>query len=269
MTDRLPVALCALICCLPAWSAPVDEARLAALEQEPGSWLTHGRNYAETRESQLTGINTDNVSRLGLAWYFEPGTKRGLEATPLMIDGVLFTTGTWSRVYALDARTGALLWTFDPQVPRAWGQNACCDVVNRGVAAWGDNVYVGTIDGRLVALNRETGAPVWETLTIDPQRPYTITGAPRVVKGKVIIGNGGSEYGVRGYVSAYDAGTGALSWRFLHRAGQSRRAVRERRHGHGRPHLVGRPLVGGGRRRHGLGFHGLRPGAGSALHRRG
>ncbi len=214
MTDRLLAALCVLFCSVAAWSAPVDEARLAALDQEPGSWLVHGRNPAETRESPLAGINTENVNRLGLAWYFEPGTKRGLEATPLMIDGVLYTTGTWSRVYALNARTGELLWTFDPQVPRAWGQKACCDVVNRGVAAWGDRVYVGTIDGRLIALNRETGEPVWETLTIDPERPYTITGAPRVVKGNVIIGNGGSEYGVRGYVSAYDAGTGALSWRF-------------------------------------------------------
>ena len=214
MIERPIAALCALLCCLPAWAAPLDEARMAALESEPGSWLTHGRNYAETRESPLTGIDVENVSRLGLAWQFEPGTKRGLEATPLVIDGVLFTTGTWSRVYALDAVTGRLLWSFDPQVPRAWGINACCDVVNRGVAAWGDNVYVGTIDGRLVALDRETGELVWETLTIDPERPYTITGAPRVVKGNVIIGNGGSEYGVRGYVSAYDAATGALNWRF-------------------------------------------------------
>jgi len=212
--NRIFTALCALICFAPAWSAPVDEDRLTTPDAEPGSWLTYGRSYAETRESPLSRINADNVHRLGLAWYLETGTKRGLEATPLVIDGVMFTTGTWSRVYALDAKTGDLLWAFDPQVPRAWGINACCDVVNRGVAAWGERIFVGTIDGRLIALDRRSGTVAWETLTIDGQRPYTITGAPRVVKGNVLIGNGGSEYGVRGYVSAYDADTGALNWRF-------------------------------------------------------
>ena len=204
-------ALCAVRCAL---GAAVDHERIVAADAATDDWLTHGRNYAETRESPLRQITVDNVRRLGLAWYFDTGTKRGLEATPLVVDGVIFTTGSWSRVYALDAGSGRLLWEHDPQVPRAWGVNACCDVVNRGVAAWGDKVFVGTIDGRLVALDRASGKVVWETLTIDPARPYTITGAPRVVKGNVIIGNGGSEYGVRGYVSAYDAGTGELNWRF-------------------------------------------------------
>ncbi|HEY5645167.1 MAG TPA: PQQ-dependent dehydrogenase, methanol/ethanol family [Pseudomonadales bacterium] len=190
----------------------MDEARIRS--GDPGDWPSHGLNYAESRESPLTLIDVGNVHRLGLAWSYDLGTKRGLEATPLVIDGVLYVTGTWSVVYALDAANGELLWTYDPRVPRAWGVNACCDVVNRGVAAWADNVYVGTLDGRLVALDRATGRLVWETLTIDRSRPYTITGAPRVVKGRVIIGNGGSEYGVRGYVSAYDAATGRLDWRF-------------------------------------------------------
>jgi PQQ-dependent dehydrogenase (methanol/ethanol family) len=209
---------CLLLVCLalPWWvlAAPVDHARISGADGEPGSWVTHGRNYAETRESPLTRITPDNVHELGLAWQFEFGSRRGLEATPLVVDGVLYTTGTWSRVYALDAASGRLLWEHDPEVPRAWGVNACCDVVNRGVAIWGDRVFVGTLDGRLVALDRATGEVAWEALTIDRSRPYTITGAPRVVKGNVIIGNGGSEYGVRGYVSAYDAQTGTLNWRF-------------------------------------------------------
>jgi PQQ-dependent dehydrogenase (methanol/ethanol family) len=154
------------------------------------------------------------VSDLGLAWAFDTGTRRGLEASPIVINGVMFTTGDWSRVFANNALTGELIWKYDPQVDRAWGANACCDVVNRGVAVEGDKVILGTLDGRLVALNIETGEPVWEVLTIDKSKPYTITGAPRVVHNTVVIGNGGAEYGVRGYVSAYDVETGEMRWRF-------------------------------------------------------
>ncbi|MBO6557278.1 MAG: PQQ-dependent dehydrogenase, methanol/ethanol family [Pseudomonadales bacterium] len=195
--------------------ASVSGERIIEADNEPGSWLTHGRNYAEDRMSPLTQINKDNIKDLGLAWYFDTGTTRGLEASPLVIDGVIYTTGSWSKVFANDARTGEELWSYDPEVPRAWGVNACCDVVNRGVAAWENSIFVGTIDGRLVSLNKETGAVEWDVLTIDKERPYTITGAPRVVNGKVLIGNGGAEYGVRGYLSGYDARTGDLSWRFF------------------------------------------------------
>ncbi len=192
----------------------VGHEELVGVDSNPGEWLTHGRSYREERQSPLTQITTDNVANLGLAWYFDTGTRRGLEASPLVIDGVIYSTGSWSKVFANDAAGGDLLWQYDPQVPRAWGANACCDVVNRGVAAWGDKLYVGTLDGRLIALDRDSGEVVWETLTIDPARPYTITGAPRIIKGNVIIGNGGAEYGVRGYVSAYDAANGSLNWRF-------------------------------------------------------
>src|SRR5699024_4342029 len=130
------------------------------------------------------------------------------EATPLVIDGVIYFTSAWSKAFALDARTGEELWRFDPEVPGETAQHACCDVVNRGLGAWGDNVYLGTLDGRLIALDRQTGEPVWSVQTTDPDMRYTITGAPRVIKGKVMIGNGGAELGVRGYVSAYDAETG-------------------------------------------------------------
>ncbi|MFT7220086.1 MAG: quinohemoprotein ethanol dehydrogenase [Candidatus Azotimanducaceae bacterium] len=195
--------------------ASVDGARIESADDQPGNWLTHGRTYSEQRLSLLTQINEQNVNQLGLDWYFDTGTTRGLEASPLVFDGMLYTTGSWSKVFALDARTGELKWSFDPEVPRAWGANACCDVVNRGVAAWGDQIFVGTIDGRLIALDSETGEVNWDVVTIDTDRPYTITGAPRVVNGKVIIGNGGAEYGVRGYLSGYDVQSGELAWRFF------------------------------------------------------
>ena len=192
----------------------VDEARIIGADTEPGSWLAHGRTYGEQRFSPLDSINADTVGKLGLAWYADLGTRRGLEATPIVVDGVIYTTGDWSRVYAIDAASGKTIWAYDPKVPREWGVNACCDVVNRGAAVWKGRVYVGTIDGRLIALDAATGTLAWETLTIDRTKPYSITGAPRIVKDKVIIGNGGAEYGVRGYVSAYDANTGQMVWRF-------------------------------------------------------
>jgi quinohemoprotein ethanol dehydrogenase len=195
-------------------SADVNESRIINADREPGNWMTYGRTYDEQRYSPLNQINDHNVAQLGLAWYFDLDTRRGQEATPVVVDGVMYFTAAWSKVYALNAATGHLLWSFDPKVPGEWAVNACCDVVNRGVAAWKGKVFFGTLDGRLIALDAATGQPVWETLTIDRNFRYTITGAPRVAKGKVIIGNGGGEFGVRGYVSAYDAETGKLAWRF-------------------------------------------------------
>ncbi len=191
----------------------IDDAALREANSRKGDWITHGRTYDERRFSPLDQINLTSVKRLALAWFFDAQTTRGLEATPLVVDGVLYTTGNWSVVYALDARTGKQIWRHDPQVPRQHGSKACCDVVNRGVAIYRGKVFAGTLDGRLVALDARTGSPVWEVATVDPAREYTITGAPRVIKGKVVIGNGGAEYGVRGYVSAYDAETGRRIWR--------------------------------------------------------
>ena len=192
----------------------IDAARAAAAESETEDWILHGRTYSEQRHSPLAQITRENVGDLGLAWTFDLGSTRGIEATPIVVDGVMYVSSEWSQVFALEAATGKLLWQYDPQVPRDWGRHACCDVVNRGVAVWEGAVFVGTIDGRLVSLDAATGRPSWEVLTIDPSKPYTITGAPRVAKGLVFIGNGGAEKGVRGYVGAYDAKTGALRWRF-------------------------------------------------------
>ncbi len=192
----------------------VDSARVAHADDEAGEWLVHGRTTSEQRHSPLTSIDRANVKTLGVAWSFDLGSTRGVEATPLVVDGVMYVTASWSVVFALDAATGKQLWKYDPQVPGEWARHACCDVVNRGVAVWEGSVFVGTLDGRLVSLDAATGALNWEVLTIDRTRPYTITGAPRVVKGKVVIGNGGAELGVRGYVTAYDAKTGAQLWRF-------------------------------------------------------
>jgi PQQ-dependent dehydrogenase (methanol/ethanol family) len=195
--------------------APVDGARIANADAEPGNWLTYGRTYSEQRFSPLTKINAANAKQLGLAWFADLDTNRGQEATPLVIDGVMYVSTAWSLVKAYDARTGRLLWAYDPQVKRELGLNACCDVGNRGVAAWNHKIYVGAYDGRLVALDEATGKPVWSTMTVDAGKPYTITQAPRVIKGRVIIGNSGGEYGARGYISAYDVETGKLAWRFF------------------------------------------------------
>jgi len=175
----------------------------AGLADDRSDWSAYGRTANEQRFSPLEQINTTTVKRLGLAWTQTLEHERGVETTPLVIDGVMYLTGAWSVVYAFDAARGTPLWTFDPAVDRKSAAKACCGVVNRGLAASGGRLYAGTLDGRLVALDAKTGKTLWSAQTlIDTTRPYTITGAPRVVKGKVLIGNGGADMGVRGYVSA-------------------------------------------------------------------
>jgi alcohol dehydrogenase (cytochrome c)/quinohemoprotein ethanol dehydrogenase len=197
----------------PSSVANVDAARLS--DPDPRNWMSYGRTYSEQRFSPLARIDASNAAQLGLVWFADFDTNRGQEATPLVIDGVLYVSTAWSMVRAFDAKTGRSLWSYDPKVPRALGVRGCCDVVNRGVAAWQGKIYLGTFDGRLIALDAATGKPVWTVMTVDPSKSYTITMAPRIVKGRVLIGNGGNEFGVRGYLSAYDAATGALTWRFF------------------------------------------------------
>ena len=199
---------------MPEAAAAIDDARLRSAADDGANWLMYGRTYDEHRFSPLDQIDEETVGNLGLAWSRELDTTRGLEATPLAYDGVLYTTGSWSVVYAIDARTGEPRWTYDPQVPRARvAYFVCCDVVNRGVALYRGKVYVATLDGRLIALDAETGQPVWSATTVDTGKAYAITGYPRIANGKVLIGNAGAEFGVRGYVSAYDAESGEMVWR--------------------------------------------------------
>jgi len=177
-------------------------------------WASPAFNYAETRHSPLTQINDKNVGQLGIAWYADMPDARGHESTPVEVGGNLYVTGPWSKVFAFEAKTGKPLWQFDPGVDKARGVKACCDVVNRGVAFWKGRVFVGTIDGRLIALDAKTGQELWSAQTLDPKSNGIITGFPRVVKDLVIIGNGGAEFGKRGYVTAYHADSGKQAWRF-------------------------------------------------------
>ncbi|MDR2299811.1 MAG: PQQ-dependent dehydrogenase, methanol/ethanol family [Comamonas sp.] len=194
----------------------VDGAYIRANTARTPDWPTTGVDYAETRYSRLDQINAANVKDLGLAWSYNLESTRGVEATPVVVDGIMYVTASWSVVHAIDTRTGNKIWTYDPQIDRSTGFKGCCDVVNRGVALWKGKVFVGAWDGRLIALDAATGKEVWHKNTFEGQKgSLTITGAPRVFKGKVIIGNGGAEYGVRGYITAYDAETGEQKWRWF------------------------------------------------------
>jgi quinohemoprotein ethanol dehydrogenase len=193
----------------------VTDERLRHADQDPGNWLTHGGNWQELRYSRLTAINASNVAALKPAWSVEFDTNRGQEATPLVVDGVMYVSTAWSKVYALDAATGRQLWFYDPKVPGPTGAHACCDVVNRGVAVYEGNVYIATLDGRLIALNAVSGKPVWSVRMFEyPSRRYSSTGAPRAARGKIFVGNAGADLGGRGFVTAYDARSGRRVWRF-------------------------------------------------------
>ena len=191
-----------------------------AIDNPGKNWLNYGRDYSEQRFSPLDKINDDNIQELNLSWSYRFPTARGLEATPLVHEGVIYVTTAWSNVYALDAKNGNALWTFDSKVSKAHLAKTCCGPVNRGVALWQGTkddqlqVFVGALDGRLIAIDAKTGKVNWSVQTTPIESNYSVTGAPRVLKGMVIIGNGGAELGVRGYISAYDALTGNLKWRF-------------------------------------------------------
>ncbi|HSV52755.1 MAG TPA: PQQ-dependent dehydrogenase, methanol/ethanol family [Burkholderiaceae bacterium] len=201
---------------IAAATKKVDGAFMRANAATTADWPSYGLDYAETRFSKLKQIDTANAKELGLVWSYNLESTRGVEATPLVVDGIMYVTASWSVVHAVDVRTGQRIWSYDPKVPREGGFKGCCDVVNRGVALHQGKVFVASYDGRLIALDAATGKVAWEKDTIiDRKFSYTITGAPRVFKGKVIIGNGGAEYGVRGYITAYDASTGDQKWRWF------------------------------------------------------
>ena len=202
----------------PGW---VNDQRIVDSPlSEPGSWLTYGQNYKEQRFSQLSQITPENVDELGLAWSRQIGDyNMRMQGTPLVVDGVMYVTNGWSVVYALDAATGTEIWRYDPEVDRSYMRLACCGPAhNRGVAIYEGKVYVGTFDGRLVAIDKTTGEEIWDVDTWIPAGlgRFNITGAPRAAAGKVYIGQGSSESGRRrGYVTAYNADTGEVDWRFF------------------------------------------------------
>ena len=185
-----------------------------------GEWLSHGRTYQEQRFSPLDSVNRNNVDELDLVWSFKFDTARGMEATPIVHDGVIYVSTGWSHVHAIDARSGEELWHYDAKIPKAQLAKTCCGPVNRGVAIWQEDsdsplqVFFGALDGRLIALDAATGMENWSVQSTPTDGNYSVTGAPRIVKGMIIIGNGGAELGVRGYVSAYDVTTGEMKWRF-------------------------------------------------------
>lgn len=197
----------------------LDKHRL--MNRAEKDWLTLGGNFQQQYYSPLDLINVENVQELGFAWEYDARSPigrvpRGLEATPIVVDGIMYTSGAWGFVYAIDAETGKEIWRYKPEIDASYARRACCDVVNRGVAVWEDKVYVGTLDGYLVCLNAKNGNEIWKKDTFtDRTKAYTITGPPQVAKNIVMIGNSGGEYGVRGYITAYDNKTGEQKWRFF------------------------------------------------------
>jgi quinohemoprotein ethanol dehydrogenase len=187
-----------------------------ATDPLPGEWLSYGRTQGETRYSTLKQIDTTNAKRLGLAWSYSMGAGGGnQEGTPLMWNNTLYGITSWSVVFALDARTGKELWRWDPEVNQTTVRPViCCGIVNRGIALYNGMIIAPAIDGRLFALNAMTGKPVWETRVVYPQDQYTLTMAPRIAGGKVIIGASGGDKPTRGQFVAVDAQTGQLAWRF-------------------------------------------------------
>ena len=210
-----------LAACAPQTDGAIDAERLLSADAEPDQWMALGRTYHGQRFSPLTQITEDNVNTLGFAWEYEARSHRGRvehaqQATPIMVDGVLYVSGPWGSAFAVDARTGEERWRYDPEVDGSYNRRSCCGAVSRGLQVWNGKVYVATLDGFLVALDASTGAELWKADTfIDRDtRFYAITSPPQVAKDIVVIGNSGAEFGVRGYITAYDLDTGEERWRF-------------------------------------------------------
>jgi quinohemoprotein ethanol dehydrogenase len=207
-----------LIASLAAQQKTAAEVTATALVNAAGNgeeWLSYGHDYAETHFSPLTQITAKNVKRLKLAWSVVTDAPKGtVEATPLMHDGVLYGILPWDVMFAIDARTGQTKWRWDPDVPREHISGLCCGPVNRGMAIYNGRVFAGLLDGRVVALDQETGKVIWSTQDTVPGGDTILTSAVRVVKGKVIVGSSGADQGERGYFTAYDADTGKRVWRF-------------------------------------------------------
>jgi len=219
--SRLIAALASLSMfagCVAASAGPAsvtgETMRNADAPANVGDWQSYSRTWDEQRFSPLDQINENNVQRLGLAWYADLETFRGVQASPLVMDGILYNESIYNIVTAYDGKTGKKLWTYDPKVGPEWARLACCGPSARGIAAWKGKIYIGALDGRLIAIDAKDGHEIWSSQTFPPGQEYSITGAPRVYDGKVVIGNGGADYGSRGFVTAWDAETGAKLWKF-------------------------------------------------------
>ncbi|MGC1270069.1 MAG: PQQ-dependent dehydrogenase, methanol/ethanol family, partial [Croceibacterium sp.] len=200
----------------PRGAADVTGQRMRQADQAAnvGNWMSYGRTWDEQRFSPLGQITAQNVGQLGLAWFDDLETLRGMQATPIVVDGVLYNASIFNVITAYDAKTGRKLWTYDPKVSREWARLACCGPSTRGISAWQGKLYIGALDGRLIAIDAKDGRELWSVKTFENDQPYSITGPTRVFDGKVVIGNGGADYGVRGFVAAYDAETGRKLWKF-------------------------------------------------------
>ena len=199
--------------------AAITQERLLKGLDDPNQWPTYGGGYSEQRFSPLKAIDTTSVGKLGLAWFADYDTNLDQHGTPLYVDGVIYVSTAWNKLYAFDAKSGKQLWQYNAKVPGEWLRNVCCGNVSRGIAAYNGKIYMGTLDARLVAIDAKTGKEAWVTDTIqgdhsDPLNRLSITMAPRVAKGKVYIGASGGEFGVRGWIAAFDAETGKQVWRF-------------------------------------------------------
>lgn len=205
------MVLCGIAICASAF-AQVSFERIKQAEREPGNWLTYSGNYSAHRHSLLNQINVQNVAKLKPAWVYQTSSVAAVESTPLVVDGVMYLSEPPSNVTALDTRTGRPLWRYQRTVPK--DVRVCCGQVNRGVAILDETVFVGTVDAHLIALDAKTGSVRWDSVVAEYKTGYAITVAPLAVRDKVIVGIAGGEYGVRGFIDAYDARTGKRAWRF-------------------------------------------------------
>ena len=196
----------------PPLSSPVTSERLLSASEEPENWLMYSGQYNSQRHSRLTAIDKSNVDQLEVKWVKQLETLADVETTPLVVDGVMYLTQSPSNVNALDAATGSQFWTYEHTLPEKLA--LCCGRQNRGVAILGETLFLGTLDAKLIALDAKTGAVQWEAQSADPATGYSKTAAPLVIGDKVISGIAGGEYGIRGFLDAYDAKTGELAWRF-------------------------------------------------------
>jgi alcohol dehydrogenase (cytochrome c) len=206
------IRMSAILACIVSLSAQVTTQRILDAAREPQNWLTYSGTYRSWRYSTLDQINVSNAAALTVRWVFQTGSLGQFETTPLVIDGILYGTGQDNRAFALDARTGRAIWRYQRSLPDKI--QACCGMVNRGFAALGSRLFMGTLDAHVIALDSKTGNVVWDVTAADYRAGYVFTVAPLVVKDKIIVGVAGGEYGVRGFVDAYSAETGKRLWRF-------------------------------------------------------